>query len=145
MSRWGMNFALLRFPLLSSLCPDSFQRIAADFPPPPAALGRCGWLARLAHLPAIFSTSYFFNLYHCKSWMGARTFILLLDKAIKNCCVPFLVTRSTGRLLAQHVWEWAVSAIKSLCAWQLHIFAGMYIYCCKLSAVQVPAKLMQYP
>lgn len=40
----------------------------------------------------------------------------------QNYCLFFPVTRSTGRHFAKCMWEQTVSAIKSPCARQLHIF-----------------------
>lgn len=50
-----------------------------------------------------------------------------------------------GRLLAEYMWEEAVSAIKSLCARQLHTSISMYKRCAKLLPVEVSAKLVRDP
>lgn len=127
---FGVKFAFLRFPGLLSLCPDGFHRIAADFPLLPAASGRCSWLARLARLVVIFSTSYLFVLYLAKAgWEHELPASCLIRLSKLHGQAPCRARVGTG----------------SKCYKKPFVRGSMYKHRPKLSAVQVSAKLVQDP
>lgn len=127
-----LNFAFLRFPGLSSLCPDGFHRNTVDFPLPPVALNQ-------AHLFAIFSQTTFFPNTLAKARCEHRRSDSCLTGPSK--LLSFLPSDEEHRqaFCQVHVRTDSKCHKKPLCTAASHLHV-MYKHHPKLSAIQVPAK-----